>query len=84
MNDASPHMIRITRRQLALSGLAATSAIAQVTSPVPPQGTPKPAPPSASPAQKLDKAYDDIRAVSKRLSAIEIPIDIEPAFTFKP
>jgi hypothetical protein len=72
---------RMTRRQwTALVGAAPL--LGQVTS-KPPQGAPTPAPPSASPEEKLKKAYTDIRDVSDRLSKLEVPMDIEPAFAFK-
>jgi hypothetical protein len=74
---------RLSRRQLAAL-FTATPALAQVSSTVPPQGAPKPAPPSASPEQKVEKALDDIRTTSRRLAAIELPMNVEPAFAFKP
>ncbi len=57
-------------------------AIAQVTSKVPPQGAPAPAQPAATPEQKLQKAYSDVKKLSDRLSQIEVPMDVEPAFAF--
>jgi hypothetical protein len=56
---------------------------AQVTSKVPPQGSPAPASPSATPQEKLQKAYADIRRVSDKLAQIEVPADVEPAFAFR-
>ena len=73
----------ITRRAWAALA-AALPAAAQVTSRVPPQGTPAPAPAAASPEAKLEKAYSDVRKVKERLSQIEIPITVEPSFAFKP
>ena len=79
--------LRITRREWT-AGLAAAvggaPVLAQVTSKAPPVGAPAPAPSSATPEQKLQKAYDDVHQVSVRLSQIEVPMDIEPAFAFHP
>ncbi len=79
---------RISRRRVAAL-LAAAPLAAQVTSPpttqkIPPLGAPTPASPAATPEQKLQKAYDDIRQVSARLSKLEVPMNVEPAFAFKP
>ena len=72
----------LTRRQWA--ALMAVAPIgAQVTSTKPPQGTPAPAKPAATPEQKLQKAYADIRAVSASLSKTQVPMDLEPAFSFR-
>ena len=72
----------MTRRQwTALLGAAPLAA--QVTTNVPPIGSPQPAPANASQQDKLQKAKDDVRRVSERLAAIEVPMDVEPAFTFK-
>lgn len=73
----------------ALAAAAATPVSAQVTSPsttskTPPQGVPAPAPAASTPEQKLQKAYADIRETSERLAKIEVPMDIEPAFSFRP
>jgi hypothetical protein len=73
----------ITRRQMAAL-MAAAPLAAQVTSKVPPQGAPAPSQAAATPQEKLQKAYADIRAVSDRLSKMEVPIDLEPAFVFRP
>ncbi len=73
----------LTRRQwVALSGAAPL--IAQVTQKVPPQGAPAPASPAATPEQKVQKAYADVHQISDRLSKIEVPMNIEPAFAFRP
>jgi hypothetical protein len=72
---------RMTRRQCtALFGAAPL--LGQVTS-KPPQGAPAPAPGSATPEEKLKKAYTDVRKISERLSRTEVPMDVEPAFAFK-
>jgi hypothetical protein len=79
-------VVRFTRRKwvafIAAMPIAA-SAFAQVTSTVPPQGSPAPAEASATPEARLKKASDDVHAVSDRLAEIELPMDIEPAFSFK-
>lgn len=64
--------------------LAAAPVAAQVTSKTPPQGSPAPPPPGADPEQKRQKAFTDVRKVSERLSQIEVPMNIEPAFAFRP
>jgi hypothetical protein len=69
--------------------LTATPLAAQVASPpttqkTPPIGAPTPAPPSATPDQKLQKAHDDVHRISDRLSKLEVPMNVEPAFAFKP
>jgi hypothetical protein len=73
---------RLTRRQWAAL-VAAAPLAAQVTSKVPPQGAPAPAQPAATPQQKLQKAYSDVRASSDKLSKIEVPMNVEPAFMFR-
>jgi hypothetical protein len=73
---------QLTRRQWAAL-MAVAPVGAQVTSTKPPQGTPAPAQPAATPEQKLQKAYADIRAVSARLSKMQVSMDIEPAFSFR-
>ena len=74
---------RITRRNAAAL-VAAAPLLAQVTSKLHPQGSPVPAPASATPQAKLEKAVADVRQVSQRLSQLEVPINVEPAFAFKP
>jgi hypothetical protein len=79
---------RITRRRLAAL-LGATPLAAQIPTPpvtqkTPPLGTPAPSPTASSPVEKLKKANDGIREVSARLAKLEVPIDTEPAFVFKP
>ena len=55
---------------------------AQVTnSSKPPQASPMT--PADTPEQKLQKAYQSVRDVSSRLSKIELPMTVEPAFSFK-
>ena len=62
--------------------------LAQVTPPTtqkaPPLGAPTPAPASATPEQKLLKAKEDVRQTSERLSKLEVAMDEEPAFAFRP
>ncbi len=73
---------RITRRHWTAL-ISAAPLLAQVTSQKPPQGAPTPAPASATPEEKLTKAYADVRTVSGRLSQLEVPMNVEPAFAFK-
>ena len=73
----------------AIVAAAATPVSAQVTSPpvtskTPPEGAPAPAPAASTAEQKLQKAYADIREASERLAKIEVPMDVEPAFSFRP
>jgi hypothetical protein len=73
----------------ALVAATAATALAQVTPPpatskTPPEGVPAPAPVATTPEQKLQKAYADIRETSQRLAKIEVPMDVEPAFSFRP
>jgi hypothetical protein len=49
----------------------------------PPQAAPIPAPSTATPEQKMQKAIADVRGVSERLAQADVPIDVEPAFTFR-
>jgi hypothetical protein len=81
MSSRRASSTRLTRRQWTAL-VTAAPLLGQVTS-KPPQGAPAPAPASASPEEKLKKAYADVRDVSDRLSKLEVPMDIEPAFAFK-
>lgn len=69
------------RRWTALVAVAPLAA--QVTSTVPPAGAPAPAKAPASPQERMQKAYADIRDVSTRLSKLEVPMNVEPAFSFR-
>lgn len=81
MSSRRSSSARFTRREwTALLGVSPL--LAQVTS-KPPEGAPAPAPASATPEEKLKKAYADVRTVSDRLSQLPVPMDIEPAFAFK-
>jgi hypothetical protein len=73
----------ITRRQWTAL-LASVPLAAQVTSKTPPQGAPAPPQSPATPEQKVQKAFADVRQVSDRLSKLDVPMDIEPAFAFRP
>jgi hypothetical protein len=78
----------MTRRRLAAL-LGAGPLVAQTASPpltqkTPPIGTPAASPKVTNPDEKLKKAYDGIRDVSARLARLEVPMDTEPAFVFKP
>ncbi len=74
---------KLTRREWTAL-MAAAPLAAQVTSKVPPQGAPAPPNPAATAQEKLQKAYADIRSLSDRLSKMEVPMDLEPAFAFRP
>ncbi len=37
---------------------------------------------AATPEQRAQKAKDDVRQVSDKLAAIEVPMNIEPSFRF--
>ena len=74
--------MRFTRRKWAAL-MTAAPALAQVTSTNPPQGAPAPAEAATTPEARMNKAVSDIRAVSERLSQIEVPMNAEPAFAFK-
>ena len=82
MSVRKPLASRMTRRQWTWL-LGSAPLVAQVTSTVPPTGAPAPPTAPASPEQRLQKAYADIRQVSERLSKIEVPMNIEPAFSFR-
>ena len=65
--------MRITRRRWTLL-LSAAPLAAQ--SPAPPLiGKP--------PEPTLQKALDDVHQVSQRLDGLEVPMNVEPAFSFK-
>lgn len=80
---------RLTRRQwtAAISVALPLSAHAQnppVTEKTPPLGSPAPAAIAADADAKLKKAVDDVRKVSERLAQMEVPMNTEPAFLFRP
>ena len=80
-----PASRRMTRRDwTALLGVSASPLLAQVTQKIPPQGAPAPAAPAATPQQRFQKALDEVRQVSQRLAQLEVPMNIEPAFAFRP
>jgi hypothetical protein len=78
-----PEAPRITRRSwTALMGVSPL--LGQITQKTPPEGAPKPAAPNATPEQRMQKAMADVKQVSDRLAQLEVPMDIEPAFAFRP
>ena len=81
MSSRRTSSLRMTRRQWT-AFIGAAPLLAQVTS-KPPQGAPIPAPPSATPEEKLKKAYADVREISEKLTRIQVPMDVEPAFAFE-
>ena len=76
-------MIRLMTRRKWTAWLMATPLAAQVTSTAPPTGVPAPPKPPATPEQRMQKAYADVRKVSDQLSKIEVPMNVEPAFSFQ-
>ena len=82
MKPRDAHTRRMTRRQLtALLGVSPL--LAQVESKVPPKGVPV-VPPAPTPEARMEKANAAVHAISDRLSKIDVPIALEPAFAFKP
>ena len=78
---------RLSRRKWAKRAaltVATSPVLAQVSQKIPPQGTPVPPIAPATPEQRMQKAYADIHAVSDELSKLEVPMNIEPAFAFRP
>jgi hypothetical protein len=65
--------IRFSRRQWVVL-LGTTPLLAQTAVP--------PASP-ATPEQRVEKARSDVREVSDKLAAIEVPMNVEPAFHFR-
>jgi hypothetical protein len=47
-------------------------------------GTPTASANVKDPAEKLRRAVESVRQVSQTLSKLEVPMDVEPAFQFKP
>ncbi|HEX4165296.1 MAG TPA: hypothetical protein VHZ55_07470 [Bryobacteraceae bacterium] len=75
---------RLTRRQWTALVVAAVPLAAQVTTTTtPPAGAPAPAKPAATPQERARKAYADIHETSDLLSKIEVPMNVEPAFSFR-
>ncbi len=64
---------QLTRRQW--TALLSAAPLAAQTVQAPP--TPSPAAPN------LEKALDGVRQVSARLAKLEVPMNVEPAFSFK-
>jgi hypothetical protein len=54
--------------------------------PVTLQANPQQATPTvpAQPEDPLQKAHEQVRGVGERLRKVEIPMDLEPAFVFRP
>ncbi|MDQ2842659.1 MAG: hypothetical protein M3Y72_16780 [Acidobacteriota bacterium] len=72
----------LTRRELTAL-LSAAPLAAQVTSTVPPVGAPAPPNLPTTPQERMQKAMSDVRQVSDRLSKIQVPMNVEPAFSFR-
>jgi hypothetical protein len=79
--------LKVTRRQIvpALAALAvpARPPVAGAETRERPIPAPQAPAPTANPSS-LEKAQDDVHAASERLRKIEIPMDLEPAFAFRP
>jgi hypothetical protein len=60
---------RLSRRRWVLM-MGSTTLLAQTSAPV------------TTPEQRLEKAKADVKQVSDKLAAIEVPMHIEPAFRF--
>ena len=74
-------MNSLTRRSWAAL-LTAAPLIAQVTA-TPQNAPPLSAPVASTPEQRLAKATADVRQVSDRLAQTEVPMSVEPAFSFR-
>ena len=72
----------LTRRSWAAALAAAPLVAAQVAS-TPQNPPPLAAPAVGSPEQRAAKAAEDVHKVSDRLAQTEVPIGIEPAFSFR-
>jgi hypothetical protein len=67
--------MKLTRRQLTAGAAAAIAARAQTPSP--------PRSDNTTPQAELQNARDKVRATMQLLSQFEIPMAIEPAFSFQ-
>jgi hypothetical protein len=84
--------MKLTRREMvpvlaAFAGAtlpAATVAEGLQPSGEPPQSTAAPQAAATFNPGSLEKAQDDVRAASDRLRKVDIPMDLEPAFAFRP
>jgi hypothetical protein len=88
LSASSKATTKISRRRVALllsvSPLAAQVASPPINQKTPPVGTPAAPAGAKDPVAKLQKAVEDVRQVSQMLSKLEVPMDVEPAFQFKP
>ena len=66
---------KVTRRELAVlfAAAAAVSASAQTAGPA-----------SRSPEQELEAARDQSKRMASQLASVELPMETEPDFVFKP
>jgi hypothetical protein len=71
----------MTRRSWA-TALAAAPLVAKVASPAQ-QTAPVPAPAAGTVDQQRKKAIDEVRKASERLAQTELPLSMEPAFSFR-
>lgn len=70
-----------TRRELA--GLLTALPLAAQSDPPTQKHPPTAAQPSSAAADSLAKANDEVRQTGEKLRAIDVPMDLEPAFQFK-
>jgi hypothetical protein len=66
--------LRVSRRNWVIL-LGTTPLLAQTSS--------QPIAPPVTPEQRMEKAESEVRQVSDKLTAIEVPMNIEPAFRFR-
>jgi hypothetical protein len=66
--------LRLNRRRW-VAFLGATPLLAQIA--------PQSAAPALPPEQRIAKAQSDVHEVSGKLAALEVPMNIEPAFHFR-
>lgn len=71
-------------RRAVLSGIAAGPALLAETAAAQTQTAATPIPPTASESSVSDKALSDLRRASATLSKLAVPMDLEPAFVFRP
>jgi hypothetical protein len=63
--------------------VAASPALAQAPSSVPPQGVPAVSQAQPKTREALrEEALTSVRKAKERLAQVEVPVDLEPAFTF--
>ncbi len=81
--DPSGSHSKMTRRQIAAALVAVPAVTAKAASAQPPAAPQATSPATQPNADSLAKAQDQVREVSERLRKVEIPMALEPAFTFR-